>query len=169
MKNILKVVITIFAIIIFSLCSPSNSYEGESYSFQAIQELYLEHSNDFQELADIISESHDFWEKGRRDIVSAHAWLTTPYDNEKIHLFTNEEQAIILNFFENTKPYMISLDEKKYVSIVYLNEDRSNSYTFVFYFSCMNYDDFEFKSWKGYVEANYENFIEIDYKWFLYY
>lgn len=154
----------------FSACKSSDSYEWGTYSIDEVQEMYQKNNNDFQEVADIIINNQTFWQKGRRDSESVHAWIDTPFDQKKLSPFSSDEQQVIINFFNNTKPYMLSLDEKKYISITYINEDRTGGYTVVFYPSGSDKDEnFDFYRWKGYIEANYDHFIILSGEWYLYY
>lgn len=88
----------------------------------------------FQETADIFSTNKRFWEECRQYDDDTKAWLMSPYDEEKMGVFSSEEQEIITRFFEQTRPYMIYVYNEELVQFDYINETDDHGFSLVYYY-----------------------------------
>ena len=166
-KRILYIVL-LFIIVFFSSCARNDPYKWEGHSYQELRIFFQERFDEFQKVADIIAGSQEFWEKGRRyPEEEGSAWIMSPNDEKKMTLFSDKDQSVIIDFFNATKPYMITLRYNRYVIIDYINEDKTGSYTFVYYpYKNGEYD--ELKRWQESVKLDYGNLDQLRNMWYMY-
>lgn len=154
-------------------CSKKDDYKFITYTENDIKALYDNNMELFNNLGNAIKENEQFWEKGRRDNESVHAWIMSPNDEKKMNLFTPYDQNIISEFFDKTKPYMVSLDDKQYITITFINSNNTGWYCLVYYFDKKSIDSVNettyFEEWVDSRKSNYKVFKVINNDWFLYY
>lgn len=107
-----------------------HEYHCGAYTQSEVENMFSEYHDLFMQLPRIL-ETEAFWEKGRVADGEAHAYLWYP-DDENLTLFSKSDQQILVDFFDKTKPYMISLDYQEHLRVDFINEDRTSSYT-IFY------------------------------------
>ena len=109
-KRMISIILSLAAVMLLSSCARKDPYKWEGHSYQELRSFYRERFDEFQEVADIIVGSQEFWEKGRRyPEEEGSAWIMSPTDEKKMALFSEKDQAAITDFFNATKPYMIEL------------------------------------------------------------
>ena len=117
-------------------------------------------------MADALLDNPEFWEKGKSYSESTHAWLGTPYDRTKMDCFSSDDQQFLMDFFEQTKPYRLSLEMNQYIIITYINEDNTGGYVIAYYPSNSSENEYsDFDKWQTY----FDNFIVLSDSWYLYY
>lgn len=165
-----KIFILILSLALCCGCS-SKTYSSYKYNEVDIKTLFFENADMFTEVAINISDSDEFFEKARRDYESGHAWIMSPYD-EKMQWFDSETKNMVNTFFHNYKPYMISLDYQRYITITFLNSLGNSGYTFVYYYDFISENAngrTYFEDWEKAQISNYDVFEELTDNWFFYY
>ncbi|MBO4584142.1 MAG: hypothetical protein J5756_03645 [Clostridia bacterium] len=140
-KQTISIILLLAAVMLLSSCARKDPYKWEGHSYQELRKLYNERFDEFQKVADIIAGNQEFWEKGREHPeAEGSAKIASPNDEKKMALFSEKDQAVLADFFNATKPYMISLRYNEYVEIDYINEDKTGGYSFVYFSSYVNGD-----------------------------
>ena len=140
-KRMISIILSLAAVMPLSSCARKDPYKWEGHSYQELRSFYRERLDEFQNVADIIAGNRDFWEKGREyPEAEGSAWISSPNDEKKMAFFSPDEQAVLADFFNATKPYMIELRYNEYVEISYINEDKTGGYSFVYFSSYVNGD-----------------------------
>ena len=128
----------------------------------------------FTEVAEIFASSSKFWDEVRRDEYDHYARLRSPYDTEKMECFIQENQEIITNFFQETRPYEVAvnkfyinkdniLTEDRYITIDY--RFNKGEKTGILIFAYCYGDDRD--QWIEKMKS-YPNFVELDDDWVIY-
>lgn len=111
-------------------CTPKDNYKWKEYDKETIITLFNSEKETFDKVAKIISNSENFWNGARRDENATHAWIMSPNDKQRMDLFTQDEQIIIRDFFNSFYPYQIQCTNRIYVTIDFINNDMTSSFTF---------------------------------------
>ena len=134
--------------------------------------LFQQDPEMFQEIAVIFINNRAFWEKARRYEDDVHAFLMSPNETEKMHTFSEDEQAAIRTFFEKTTPYMIIVNAEPYFVIDYVNEERTAGFTFAYYYgdktTKTDSGTTEYEDWVSLYKHRYTDFRELGNDWFFY-
>ena len=149
MKKVLPFISILLFFLIGTSCHSDDPYQWQGRDKEEMINLFHSNPAPFQELADIFIQNDTFWEKARRDEEAAHAWIMSPNDMEKMQYFTDEEQKIIREFFEKTTPYEVSVNSQRTFTIVYINTEKTDGFTFAYY-----YGDMSSESYTGQLVAN---------------
>lgn len=134
------------------------------YSEEELLTMFETDRADFQQVAQILLDTPEFWEKGKRQEGDLHPWVS----DKTIGLFAEEDQAVLENFIQQTRPYSISLNYRKTVSIVYINADQTDGYTFMYFPAETEAAQYDLESWIKTTENRYEIFRELGENWFFY-
>jgi len=126
----------------------------------------------FTDVAEIFASSSKFWNEVRRDEYDHYARLRSPYDTKKIECFIQEDQEIITNFFQETRPYEVAvnkfyvtrnniLTEDRYITINYhFNKGKKTGILILAYY----YGD-DRDQWIEKIKGYYPNLVELDDDW----
>lgn len=123
------IVVSLLGLKIYSNKHKSN-YRSKGYEETQILQTFNEEKDEFDEVCNIIFKTPKFWINARRDNESVHAWIMSPNETKKLELFNKTDRKIIISFFEKYKPYMVSLDGNKYITITF--DDINNGVGFCF-------------------------------------
>ena len=158
----ISIILSLAAVMPLSSCARKDPYKWEGHSYQELRSFYRERLDEFQNVADIIAGNRDFWEKGREyPEAEGSAKISSPNDEKKMAFFSEKDQAVLADFFNATKPYMIELRYNEYVEISYINEDKTGGYSFVYFSSYVNGDPEELEREKDSIIRLYGN-LRID-------
>ena len=122
-----------FIVTVWIVCmgDSGESYLPNAYTEDEVKALFSEHEDLFLKLPKIL-ETEAFWEKGRPSPVATSASIVSPFDDNKLSLFTEDDRNTIIKIFGTIKPYMIALKYQEYLEVTFINEDRTSAYV-IFY------------------------------------
>ena len=171
MKHRIIILFSVFFLLFCTACTPKDDYQWEGHSKEEILTLFQSNPDMFQQIADIFINNETFWEKARRDEEAAHATLDSPNDTEKMSYFSEEEQNVIRDFFEQTTPYLLSLNPSTF-TFDYINEDHTSSFTFAYYFGDKTEKSSKtetmYELWIKGQKGFYSDFQDLGNYWFFY-
>ena len=172
MKKVLPIISILLFFLIGTSCHSDNPYQWQGRDKEEMINLFHSNPAPFQELADIFIQNDTFWEKARRDEEAAHAWIMSPNDMEKMQYFTDEEQKIIREFFEKTTPYEVSVNSQRTFTIVYINTEKTDGFTFAYYYGDMSSESYTgqtlYEEWISGQKSSYPDFRELGSNWLFY-
>lgn len=175
-KILLKIVLPITLCFIL-ICAfiiyhkPEPEFEGKSYTQNEVADIFEQNKELFLKLPKIL-ETEAFWEKGRPHETVSHAYLTSPYDEKKLSLFSEEDKETLIELFETTKPRMIILDYQEHLRITFWNEDNTSTYVIFYVYRNWRGDRYPLKTPEynilSYVTEEQFNYINLGDGWGLY-
>lgn len=172
MKNKIIILFIAFFLLFCTACTSQDNYKWEGHSKEEVLTLFRSNQKMFQQVSDIFINNETFWEKARRDDESAHATIKSPNDTEKINYLSEEEQNIIRDFFEQTTPYMLSLNNPSTFTIDYINEDHPSGFTLAYYFGDKTEKSYNgetmYDAWIIGQKDTYSDFQDLGNNWFFY-
>ena len=155
-----------------SSCKEKDDYRCQGQNAEKMIALFQQDPEMFQEIAVIFINNRAFWEKARRYEDDVHAFLMSPNETEKMHTFSEDEQAAIRTFFEKTTPYMIIVNAEPYFVIDYVNEERTAGFTFAYYYgdktTKTDSGTTEYEDWVFLYKHRYTDFRDLGNDWFFY-
>lgn len=80
-----------------------DDYQCQGQNAEKMIALFQQDPEMFQEIAVIFINNRAFWEKARRYEDDVHAFLMSPNETEKMHTFSEDEQAAIRTFLKRQR------------------------------------------------------------------
>lgn len=176
-RRILSVLIITLLLIglasfLISLASrEKDSYEWKAYKHEDLTSLFQNQKSMFDKVVKVIATNEKFWDEAREYEGSAHADIMSPNNNKIMNLFTQSGQDTLRDFFDKTKPYEISLRNKQYVTITYINKDKTDAFEFAYYYDKTAvgiYGRTDYSEWISGTKDTYKDFISMGGDWFFY-
>ena len=147
MKNKFFIIFVLCTSLILSGCNTDKAkYSPNLYTKEETLSLYYENEKLFNDVVEVIINEPQFWEKCRGKKGGSSAFISSPYDDERMQVFNFKDKQIILDFFE-LKPYMIShSDYKCSVTITFINENQDDARSFMYWIDphFMQYNGFKY-------------------------
>lgn len=130
---VVSVFLCAFFVTLWVVCiyDSKESYLPKAYTEDEVKALFSEHEDLFLKLPGIL-ETEEFWEKGRSSRFETSASIVSPFDDNRLSLFTEDDRNMIIEIFGTLKPYMIALKYQEYLEVTFINEDRTSAYI-IFY------------------------------------
>lgn len=148
-----------------------DSYVGKPYKYEELVLLFQNQKPMFDRVVQIISSNETFWKNAREYEDSGHADILSPNDTETMNLFNKRDQDTLNDFFNKTKPYEISLRNRRSVTITYFNEDQTDNFDFTCYYDRTTeniYGRTYYEDWLSDFKNSCQDFTELGGDWFLY-
>lgn len=155
--------IVLLSISFLSSCSSKPKYSWKPYSLDEVKNSYANGADSFEQITSLLY-SDEFWNTMRRDEEAGHAWVMDPYD-DRLETLDESTQTVIRDFFQKYSPYMVSVDYQKYITITFINEDRTDGYSMFSY----SKEKEGLEDYCVYIKAHYEHLESLGGDWFLYY
>ena len=162
-KTLFILLIAILTLFGLSGCKQDN-YKWQGCKWEDMISLFEEQKAMFIEIADIFATNDSFWEQCRQYEDDSTAWIMSPYDEEKMGVFSIYAQEIITRFFEQTHPYRISVKNWESVTITYINEENTDAFLLTYCYDYRHSRD----EWIAYIKETYPDLIDLGDNWFIY-
>lgn len=148
-----------------------DDYTWQGQDQDALLSLFEEKPELFEQVVQaVIANEETFWET--RQETESKAQLMSPND-DIMNVFPPEDQECIRRFFNETRPYMLSLRERREIRIDYINADKTDGYTFSYYYgdktAVNEYGRSDWQDWITYTQGNYPYFTDLGNGWYFYY
>lgn len=174
-KLVLPIGLAVVILLVFILdhiCKSKNNYRCAQYTLSEVKSIFSEYHDLFWQIPGII-ETEAFWEKGRIYEGDYRPSISSPKD-KKMSLFSKSDQQILIDFFEKTKPYMISLDYRTHCRVTYMNEDRTGAFSLIYFYGSSSEDSYPIVTGDGTYAKNWSVpaghvFKRLDNGWGMYY
>lgn len=124
----------LMSVVLLCGCSAKQpEYNWEPITQVGVLSIFHEQKETLQAIADsLMYNENDFYHNTTTN-GDTKTWLQSPYDKKKMNYFNEEEQQLITDFIEATRPYMIVVWSDVHVSFDYINEDQTGSYSIDYY------------------------------------